>query len=292
MVPQMHPAKWWIRENEAVRCQLCPRNCLIHEGKHGFCGVRVNSGGELQSASFGYPVAIQVDPIEKKPLYHFLPGTKIFSIGTFGCNLGCIFCQNYTLSRGGYSSGQTFRRFEPSEIVTLAEQHGCSSIAFTYNEPTVFAEYAMEVAALAHEKGLKTVFVSNGYTSLEAAKEIYSLIDAANIDVKGFSEEFYRTLCNAALRPVLNLIELIHEMGVHIELTNLIIPGKNDSEEMLDAYLDWVETRLGLDIPLHFSAYHPAYKYRESPPTPPEQLRQIGAHAEARGFTRVHLGNI
>lgn len=292
MVPQMHPAKWWIRENEAVRCLLCPRNCLIHEGKSGFCGVRMNSGGELRTAAYGCPVAIQVDPIEKKPLYHFLPDTKIFSIGTFGCNLGCVFCQNHTLSRGKYSSDQSFRSFEPAEIVALAEQYRCSSIAFTYNEPTVFAEYAMDVAALAHEKGLKTVFVSNGYTSLEPAKEIYSLIDAANIDVKGFSEEFYRTMCCASLRPVLDLIELIRKMGVHIELTNLIIPGKNDSEEMLDAYLDWVENRLGFDVPLHFSAYHPAYQYRESPPTPPDELRKIGAHAQARGFTRVHLGNI
>jgi len=292
MVPQTHPAKWWIRENEAIRCFLCPRNCLLSEGKSGFCGVRMNSGGELRTAAYGCPVAIQVDPIEKKPLYHFLPGTKIFSIGTFGCNLGCSFCQNYTLSRGSYSSGQSFRSFEPAEIVALAEQYRCSSVAFTYNEPTVFAEYAMDVAALAHEKGLKTVFVSNGYTSLEPAKEIYSLIDAANIDVKGFSEEFYRTMCGASLQPVLELIELIRKMGVHIELTNLIIPGKNDSEEMLDAYLDWVENRLGLDVPLHFSAYHPAYQYRESPPTPPDELRKIGAHVRARGFTRVHLGNI
>lgn len=292
MTLQTHPAKWWVREKESIRCFLCPRNCLLAEGKIGYCGARVNSGGELRTYSYGCPVAIQVDPIEKKPLYHFLPGTKVFSIGTFGCNLGCIFCQNYSLSRGKYLSGQDYRFFEPSEIVALAEQHRCESIAFTYNEPTIFAEYAMEIAALAHAKGLKTVFVSNGFTSLEPAKEIYSLIDAANIDVKGFSEEFYRTLCGGSLQPVLELVELIRKMGVHVELTNLVIPGKNDSDEMLDAYLDWVENKLGLETPLHFSAYHPDFQYNDSPPTPPELLRKIRAHAQARGFVHVHLGNI
>jgi len=233
-----------------------------------------------------------VDPIEKKPLYHFLPGTKTFSIGTFGCNLGCVFCQNYSLSTTRYLDSQNYRFFEPSEIVELAGQYRCESISFTYNEPTVFAEYAMDVAALAHKKGLKTIFVSNGFTGLAAAKEIYPLIDAANIDVKGFSEEFYKTMCGASLQPVLALVELIKKMGVHVELTNLVIPGKNDSDEMLDAYLDWVENKLGFNVPLHFSAYHPDFKYKASPPTPPELLRRIQAHALARGFVHVHLGNI
>ena len=287
------PARWWIPEDgSSVRCMLCPRQCRIAPDKRGFCGVRENVGGSLMSLSYGYPAAMQNDPIEKKPLYHFLPRTRIFSIGTFGCNLGCLFCQNDSLSRGIPQDSMPLRYRQPSEIVDLALMQSCQSIAFTYNEPSVFAEYAVDVAKLAHLAGLKTVFVSNGFISPEAAKEIYPHIDAANIDMKGFSEDFYSDLCKASLQPVLDSIEFFHNtLGRHVELTNLVIPGKNDSPELIDAWLDWVEQKLGYGVPLHFSAYFPAYQFRV-PPTSPDLLRRIGRHAQDRGFRYVHLGNI
>ena len=286
-------ARWWMPEEDSfVRCLLCPRQCRIAPGKRGFCGVRENVGGSLMSVAYGYPVAMQNDPIEKKPLYHFLPGTRIFSIGTFGCNLACRFCQNDSLSRGVPQDSMDLRFRQPSEIVDLALYQRCKSIAFTYNEPSIFSEYAVDIAKLAHLAGLKTVFVTNGFISPEAAKEIYPYIDAANIDMKCFSEDFYSDLCSASLQPVLQSIEYFRNtLGHHVELTNLVIPGKNDSPELIDAWLDWVEQKLGYDVPLHFSAYFPAYLFR-IPRTSPELLRSIGRHAQDRGFRHIHLGNI
>ena len=287
-------ARWWISEDrECVRCLLCPRKCLIAPGKRGYCGTRKNIDGTLFSLVYGFPAAVQNDPIEKKPLYHFLPGSRIFSIGTLGCNLCCIFCQNDSLSAYKPRDGLKYGYFSPEDLIGMALREKCRSIAFTYNEPTVFAEYAVDVAKLAHRAGLKTVFVTNGYISGEAAREIYPYIDAANIDMKGFSEEFYSSMCNGSLQPVLASIEYFRcGLGKHVELTNLVIPGKNDSPEMIDAWLDWVEAKLGFETPLHFSAYHPAFQFRSAPPTPPELLRKIGRHAESRGFRHVHLGNI
>lgn len=287
-------ARWWIPEDDqAVRCLLCPRRCRIMPDKRGFCGTRENQGGELFSLVYGYPVALQNDPIEKKPLYHFLPGTRIFSVGTLGCNLGCIFCQNDSLSAYAPHDGMNLRYFKPEELVELTLQHHCRSIAFTYNEPTVFAEYAVDTAILAHQAGLKTVFVTNGFITPEAAKEIYPHIDAANFDMKGFSEDFYVSMCKGSLEPVLEAVRYFHQLpGKHAELTNLVIPGKNDSPEMIDAWLDWAEANLGYEVPLHFSAYHPAFQFRSAPPTPPDLLRSIGRHASERGFKHVHLGNI
>ena len=238
-------------------------------------------------------LALHVDPVEKKPLYHFLPGTKTFSLGTFGCTLGCRFCQNDTLSAQTYDQNSSYRYFSPEEIVTLALQYKCESVAFTYNEPTVFAEYLLDVADLAHEKGLKTLMVTNGFLAEESAEEIFSRIDAANIDMKGYSQEFYSSMCAGRLQDVLRNIKLFYHMeGKHLELTNLIIPGKNDSEEMIHAYLDFVEQNLSRSVPLHFSAYFPAFLYRASPPTDPETIRRIVNLARSRGFENVHAGNI
>ena len=288
------PARWWIPEDDhAVRCLLCPRRCRIVPGKRGFCGTRENQGGELFSLVYGYPVALQNDPIEKKPLYHFLPGTRIFSVGTLGCNLGCVFCQNDSLSAYAPHDGMNLRYFKPEELVELTLQQRCQSIAFTYNEPAVFAEYAVDTAILAHQAGLKTVFVTNGFITPEAEKDIYPHIDAANFDMKGFSEDFYHSMCKGSLAPVLESVRYFHQLpGKHIELTNLVIPGKNDSPEMIDAWLDWVEKNLRYEVPLHFSAYHPAFQFRSAPPTPPDLLRSIGRHVSERGFKYVHLGNI
>jgi pyruvate formate lyase activating enzyme len=288
-------ARWFERHSgSAVRCLLCPRGCVIPDGESGYCGARANIGGTLIALSYGRPVALQVDPIEKKPLAEFLPGTKTFSIGSYGCNLGCLFCQNSHLSRGRFdSSGPGTGRYAPPEAVpTLAVQHGCKSVAFTYNEPTVFAEYAIDVAKEAKRLGLATVLVSNGYISRPAAEELYPLIDAANIDMKGFSEEFYRDMAAGSLQPVLEAMEYYHSIGGHLEITNLVIPGKNDSPEMIGKFLDWTEQKLGKDTPLHFSAYHPDWKYFDSPPTPPDTLRAIKKTAAARGFNHVYLGNI
>ena len=290
---EYHPARWWSPgENQSVRCHLCPRRCLIAPGKRGYCGVRQNKEGELFSLVYGYPVAMHNDPIEKKPLYHFLPGTQVFSVGTLGCNLGCLFCQNDTLSNTEPREEMDFRYFSPEELVELALKYKSRSIAYTYNEPTVFAEYAVETARLAHEAGLKNIFVTNGFITIEAAKEIYPLIDAANFDMKGFSEEFYSSMCQGKLASVLESIKYFHSLGKHLELTNLVIPGKNDSPELIEAYLDWVAKNLGAAVPLHFSAYHPAFRFRSAPPTPPALLRQIAMRVLERGFHHVHLGNI
>ena len=224
---KVHAAKWWEKEEDSkTRCLLCPRRCLIPDGGAGVCAVRLNRGGELVSQAYGYPVALQIDPIEKKPLRHFLPRTGTFSIGTLGCNLKCVFCQNHHLSRAAYQERLTYRYFEPRQIAELAKRHGCASLSFTYNEPTVFGEYVIDAANAAHEIGLKTVLVSNAYINREAAKEIYPLMDAANIDIKGFSEEYYREMCGGSLKPVTDAVEFYkNEIGGHVELTYLVIPG-------------------------------------------------------------------
>lgn len=277
-----------------IRCGVCPRKCVISEGHCGFCGVRENSGGRLRSLAFGYPVALQIDPIEKKPLQHYRPGTRTFSVGTFGCNLACRFCQNDHLSRAVYHPRLRYRRYEPRELVDLTIRHGCDSISFTYNEPTVWLEYAMAAAEEAKRAGLGTVLVSNAFIELRAAEKLYPLMEAANVDVKGFSEEFYQSMCKGSLEPVKQACEFYKkQIGGHLELTNLVIPGKNSSREMIDSFLDWVEDKLGRDTPVHFTAYHPAYLYHESPRTPLSMLEDIQAHAkEERGFPNVYLGNL
>lgn len=288
----LSPARWWSpRENDAVQCELCPRRCMIPVGKCGYCGVRKNHNGALQSLTYGYPVSVAIDPIEKKPLARFLPGSKTFSFGTFGCNLGCVFCQNDCLSRGRYLPGKRYDFITPAELVDAALRHNCPSISFTYNEPTVFAEYLLDIAKLAHEAGLKNVLVSNGYVSEVARQEIYPLMDAANIDMKGFSQEFYGSMCDARLAPVLESLQDLYRLGVHLEVTQLVIPGKNDTVEVVDEWLAWAKEKLDLSVPLHFSAYHPACECR-IPPTPPATLYRIQKQAREMGFKDVFLGNI
>ena len=289
----LHPALWWEPSNDLnVQCCLCPRACLVAAGEYGFCGVRKNIAGKLYSLSYGMPVALNVDPIEKKPLAEFMPGTKTFSIGTFGCNLDCSFCQNASLSRGSYSGASYERYLSPEAIMELTLKNHCRSVAFTYNEPTVFAEYAIDIAELAHEKKLKTVLVSNGYITTRAAKDLYPHIDAANIDMKGFSEDFYRSMTDSQLKPVLAAVKTFYDLDKHIEVTNLVIPGRNDSMDLIDSWLDWVESNLDKQVPLHFSAFFPTHKYHLSPRTPRETLVRIKERAVQRGFTSVYLGNI
>ncbi|MDD3155402.1 MAG: AmmeMemoRadiSam system radical SAM enzyme [Victivallaceae bacterium] len=280
------------KKDPTVHCLLCPRRCSIAEGKTGFCRVRRNRGGRLIAVGYAHPVALQVDPIEKKPLAYWKTGSKTFSVGCFGCNLGCLFCQNDSLSRSGYDDSEKASEVTPEQIVTLALKYNCQSISLTYNEPTTFFEYACNLARSARQAGLGTVLVSNGWISPEARSQLYPLIDAANIDIKGFSEDFYHRLCAGTLAPVLESCRFFaEELHGHLEITNLVIPGENDSDEMIQALLDWVDETLGKEVPLHFSAYFPAGGFTAKP-TPPETLLRIRDKALARGFSRVQLGNL
>ena len=287
------PAKWWTPLLDGVvQCELCPRHCCLDKGKAGYCGVRENVNGELKTLSYAHPVSAAIDPIEKKPLAQFMPGTQTFSFGTFGCNLGCVFCQNDWLSRGNYAQdGGQVKEVAPEQIVQMALMHRCPSISYTYNEPTVFAEYVIDIARLAHDAGLKNIIVSNGYISEAASDELYPLIDAANIDMKGFCHDFYPDMCQAKLAPVLESLRKLHRLGKHLEITTLVIPEKNDDDLSVNRWLDWVEANLDKEVPLHFSAYHPAYKCR-IPATPAKILYHIRDICSSRGFKNVFLGNI
>lgn len=285
-------ARWWSPLSGGdVQCELCPRHCRIGEGGCGYCAVRKNRGGVLYAETYGHPVSVAVDPIEKKPLREFMPGSRTFSFGTFGCNLGCVFCQNDSLSRGHYLEGHEYEEVTPEQMVDLAVEYRCPSISYTYNEPTVFAEYVYDIAQIAHQRGLKNVLVSNGTMAPAAADELYPLIDAANIDMKGFSEDYYRGMCMSRLAPVLDNLRRLYRLGVHLEITTLVVPGRNDSDEMIRQWLDWVRKNLDDQVPLHFSAYHPAYKCHIRP-TPPDTLYHIRDLANSEGFNHIYLGNI
>ena len=286
-------ARYWRRldSDGRILCELCPHRCMIAPGQSGLCRVRSNRSGVLTADTYGHPAALQVDPIEKKPLNWYRPGSKTFSIGCFGCNLSCRFCQNDELSRSGSDRSREYSFIAPERIVKLAVEHSCPTVALTYNEPTVFFEYALDIARAAHAAGLGVVLVSNGYINPEPARELYALIDAANIDVKGFGS-FYDRLCGGGIDPVLeNCRRLNFESRSHLELTNLLIPGENDSVPEVEAFLEWTQTTLGVDTPLHFSAYFPAGGFT-APPTPASTLYRAAGLAERRGFTRISLGNL
>ncbi len=287
----MKTAKWWHREGDNIVCSLCPRLCIIHEGKAGFCNVRVNKEGTLYSLSYGRPAGVATDPIEKKPLYHFFPGSSIFSIGTIGCNLNCKFCQNWHLSRGKPESVESVF-ITPEEIVNLTVKSNTSLIAFTYNEPIVFGEYVIDIISAAKEKGIKTVVVSAGYVEDEARKEIFSRIDAANIDLKSFNEDFYKKMTGASLASILETLKWIKtESDTWLEITNLIIPGENDSEEEIRKMASWISANLGENVPLHFSAFFPNYKLTEKPRTEDEILIKAKKIAESEGIRYCYIGN-
>jgi len=277
-------------EGDALRCFLCPHRCLLPPGGSGFCRVRRNEGGRLASRADGFPAAIQDDPIEKKPLLHFLPGTRTFSCGTYGCNFRCANCQNDELSRGLPPGGM--RRIAPEDFVAMAVARGCRSVAFTYNEPTVWAGYAMDIALAAHGAGLATVLVSNGYITREAAEELFPLIDAANFDVKSGDPAFYRQICGGGLEPVLEAVAFFRSLGRHLEITNLLIPGRNDSDRQVEQLLDRLEPVIDKSVPLHFSRFFPQCELRHLPPTPPERVHAACAAARLRGYRYVHAGNL
>ena len=291
--PELHEARWWEAEAKGkVHCYLCPRHCHIGMGQPGFCFIRVNEGGKLYNLGYAHPAALQVDPIEKKPLNHFLPGTRIFSMGTAGCNMGCFFCQNWDISKS-HSDQVNSTYIPPEDVVLLAKRYGCPSIAFTYNEPTIWGEYVIDICAAAKEAGLNTVMVSNGYVTYEAFHDIYDHIDAANIDLKAFTENFYGKITLTHLQPVLDTLEwLKKETNVWFEITNLIIPALNDAADETRQLSEWVLEHLGPDVPLHFTAFHPDFKLQDKPRTPPETLHAARAVAMQSGLHYVYEGNI
>ena len=290
---QLYEARWWEPEpGNRVHCYLCPRHCHIGEGQNGFCFIRVNQGGKLYSLGYGSPAALQVDPIEKKPLNHFLPGTRVFSMGTAGCNMGCFFCQNWNISKSK-SDQVNSTQLPPEDVPLLAEKYGCPSIAFTYNEPTIWGEYVIDICHAARARGINTIMVTNGYITREAFHDVYDHIDAANVDLKGFTEAFYGRITLSHLAPVLETLEwLKNETNVWFEITNLLIPTLNDVPGEIRRLCEWVMEHLGPDVPLHFTAFHPDFKLRDKPRTPPATLHMASKIAREVGLHFVYEGNI
>jgi len=288
-----HPTRHWqALEDGRSECRLCPRYCKLHAGQRGLCFVRGNHEGRIVLLSYGRSSGFCVDPIEKKPLNHFLPGTPILSFGTAGCNLACKFCQNWDISKSREMDA-LMDRADPDTIAAAAESLGCRSVAYTYNDPVIFHEYAIDVAQACRARGIRSVAVSAGYQCAEPRAEFYAHMDAANIDLKAFSEDFYHRLCGARLQPVLETLEYIrHQTRVWLEITTLLIPGENDSDAELDRLSQWVHERLGADVPLHFSAFHPDWKMRDTSPTPPATLLRARAIALANGLRYVYVGNV
>lgn len=297
MKPEAETAYWEAEGTDGtVRCALCPHACLVPPGRRGRCGVRANEGGAMRSLAWGRPAAVAVDPVEKKPLYHFLPGRTVLSLGTLGCNLSCRFCQNDTLSRPSPEDVAALaaeRALAPEEVAAAARSRGTPMVAFTYNEPAVWSEWAEECAVACREAGVRTVAVTNGYFSAAARAGFFGAMDAANVDLKSFDDGFYRRLCGARLAPVLETLEwLRRETRCWLEVTTLLIPGLNDSDAELDALSRWVAERLGPATPLHFSAFHGACEMADAAPTPPETLLRARSVARANGLSHVYLGNV
>ncbi len=289
-----HPARWAEGPDGRgkIRCTLCPRDCRLGPGQVGFCYLRQNHDGQLVTLGYGRSTGFAVDPIEKKPLNHFHPGSEILSFGTAGCNLGCKFCQNWTSSKARSTQDHGVDA-TPEQVVQLALEHGVPSIAFTYNDPVIFAEYAIEVARLARLAGLRTVAVTAGYISPGAREEIFAHIDAANVDLKSMDPQFYRKLCAAKLEPVLETLEyLASETEVWVEITNLVIPGHNDSDGDLGDLASWVAEHMAAEVPVHFSAFHPDFKLTDTPRTPASTLARARELALTRGLKHVYTGNV
>jgi pyruvate formate lyase activating enzyme len=287
------PGRWWhALADGRIHCDLCPRACTLHEGQRGFCFVRQRSGDQMVLTTYGRSSGFCVDPIEKKPLSHFHPGTSVLSFGTAGCNLGCRFCQNWDISKAR-DTERLADEATPGAIAVAAERAGCRSVAFTYNDPVIWAEYAMDIADECRARGIATVAVTAGYICDEPRREFFSRMDAANVDLKAFTEQFYKKVTFAELRPVLETLEYLHkETDVWLEVTTLLIPGLNDSDAELAAMSRWFAETLGPDVPLHFSAFHPDFKMMDIPPTPPATLTRARKIAREHGLNYVYTGNV
>jgi pyruvate formate lyase activating enzyme len=287
------PTKYWhTLEDGRVQCDLCPRFCKLHEGQRGLCFVRGNQNGAIVLITYGRSSGYCVDPIEKKPLNHFLPGTPVLSFGTAGCNLACKFCQNWDISKSR-EMDTLADEASPEKIARVAKELGCRSVAYTYNDPVIFHEYAIDVAKECRKLGIKNVSVTAGYVCPEPRAEFYQYMDAANVDLKAFTEDFYHKITGGHLEPVLDTLKYLkHETDVWLEITTLLIPGHNDSEEEIEELTQWVFTELGPDVPLHFTAFHPDWKMLDVPPTPPATLQRARDIGLKNGLHYVYSGNI
>ncbi|MEM3396028.1 MAG: AmmeMemoRadiSam system radical SAM enzyme [Thermoplasmata archaeon] len=282
---------WEKKESNAVRCNLCAHHCVIQNGKCGICGVRENRDGELHTLIYGLYSSVAIDPIEKKPLYHFFPGSEILSYGTVGCNFKCLHCQNYTISQAKPSNSY-LEKTTPEDVLKLAKRYKVPGVAWTYNEPTIWYEFTYDCSKLLHENGIKSVYVTNGYIEKDPLKQIAPYLDAMNIDVKGFTEEFYAKVVHAKLKPVLETCELAYNLGIHIELTYLVIPTYNDSEKEFVEFVKWVKEKLSPEVPVHFTRFHPDYMLTDVSPTPLATLRTAHRIAKENGLANVYIGNV
>ncbi|MBK7864926.1 MAG: AmmeMemoRadiSam system radical SAM enzyme [Archangiaceae bacterium] len=287
------PARWWhLLDDGRLQCDLCPRDCRLHEGQRGFCFVRAREGDAMQLTTYGKSSGFALDPIEKKPLAHFYPGSSVLSFGTAGCNLGCRFCQNWDISKAK-EHDKLADQATPRAIAERAKQLRAKSVAFTYNDPVIFAEYAMDVADACHAEGVKTVAVTAGYVHAAPRAELFAKMDAANVDLKAFTEGFYEKITFARLQPVLETLEyLVRETKCWVEVTTLLIPGHNDSEGEIDQLSRWMVEKLGPTVPLHFSGFHPDFKMRDVPATPAATLRRARRQALSAGLKHVYVGNV
>lgn len=274
-----------------VQCMLCPRRCIVGDGGRGFCRVRENRRGVYYTLAFANPCAVHIDPIEKKPLFHFHPGTTALSIATAGCNFTCKNCQNHDISQARPDDTVNYR-LTPADVVELALKYGTPTIAYTYTEPTVFFEYMLETARIARRQGVMNVYHSNGYIEQAALAELAGHLDGANVDLKAYSDPFYREITGGTLQPVLDALVTLKKRNVWLEITNLVIPGKNDADALIDDLCQWVKNELGPDTPLHFSRFYPQYKMQNLPPTPVQTLEKAAGIARARGLRYVYIGNV
>ncbi len=283
---------WQPIEGDVVQCLLCPRKCVLGSGQRGVCTVRISKDGKLYTLGYGNPVAIHIDPIEKKPFFHVAPGEQVYSLAVAGCNMRCIFCQNWQISQSKPDETQNYA-LSPEAVVSEAIQNHCKFIAYTYTEPTVFYEYMLDIAKIAKQKGIKNTMHTCGYINPEPLKELLPYMDAVNVDLKGFSEEFYGKIgLMAELEPVLDTLKAIKKQGVWLEITNLLIPGFNDDPAKIKEMCVWIRDNLGPDVPLHFSRFMPAFKLENLPPTPVEKLQEAYVIAKAAGLKYVYLGNL
>lgn len=291
----MKEKAWLSRElkNGKVMCEACSQACVLSEGEYGICGVRRVENGELRLLVYGLAAAVNVDPVEKKPMFHFLPKSRAFSLGTVGCNFSCKFCQNHDISQYPKEHHHEIvgQELSPKRIVELAIENGCDSIAYTYNEPIVFFEYTYDIAKLANEKGLKNIYVTSGYETHKAIDLLEPYIDGMNIDIKSFSDEFYKEICGARLKPVLEAVKYAHEKGIWIEITTLLIPGKNDSDEEIRSIAKFI-AELDTSIPWHLSAFHPTYKMLEVSRTPESTLLRAYKIGQEEGLKYLYIGNV
>ena len=290
--PYTVPTRYWhALDDGRIQCDVCPRACKLREGQRGLCFVRGRIDDQIVLASYGRSSGFCVDPVEKKPLNHFLPGTPVLSFGTAGCNLACRFCQNWDISKSREIDTLTSAA-SPADLADAAIALGCRSVAFTYNDPVIFMEYAMDVADACHDRGIKAIAVSAGYINDAPRVEFYQHMDAANIDLKAFTESFYSKVTFSQLGTVLSTLEYLKSTDVWFEITTLLIPGHNDGDDEIAAECDWLMQHLGPDVPLHFSAFHPDFKMRDVPPTPPATLRRARRIALDHGLHYVYTGNI